>query len=202
MPLKRLKAATQPAHERLERSLALFETVRTLPEYRGYLRRFYQMLSALEPRLAAESARHGYGHYFPARSKMSWLREDLLALGDRVSDLEALPPPTRMPDLTHREAWLGTMYVVEGSSLGAQVISAHYEKQLGLSARHGMRFFQGYGAATGLRWQEFCADLRAELERSPATEAAITQAATAAFGAFEACLVPEAKRGAYGRGDG
>lgn len=188
MPLKRLKTATQPEHERLERSLALFETVRTLPEYRGYLRRFYRMLSALEPRLAAESVRHGYGHYFPARSKTGGLRQDLLTLGDRASDLEALPPPTHVPDVTNREAWLGTMYVVEGSSLGAQLISAHYEKLLGLSPQRGLRFFHGYGPDTGPRWREFCVDLQAGLERSPTAEAAITGAAKEAFMAFEECL--------------
>ncbi|MBV5276299.1 biliverdin-producing heme oxygenase, partial [bacterium] len=52
---------------------------------------------------------------------------------------------------------IGTLYAIEGSALGGQVILRHLSENMGLSGAAGARFFSGYGHDTQLRWQEFCA---------------------------------------------
>jgi heme oxygenase len=55
-------------------------------------------------------------------------------------------------------ALIGTLYVIEGATLGGQVISRHLYRHLGFSANAGARFFNGYGdeAATQQQWTLFC----------------------------------------------
>jgi heme oxygenase len=50
----------------------------------------------------------------------------------------------------------GVLYVIEGSTLGGQIIVRHLERNLGLTRESGARFFHGYGADTEAHWQEFC----------------------------------------------
>jgi heme oxygenase len=58
-----------------------------------------------------------------------------------------------------RAAFLGMMYVVEGSTLGGQFIATRTEQVLGLKPGQGDAFFRGYGTQTGERWREFRAVL-------------------------------------------
>lgn len=55
-------------------------------------------------------------------------------------------------------ALIGTLYAIEGATLGGQVISRHLQTTLGLTASTGARFFNGYGdtLSTQQHWQEFC----------------------------------------------
>ncbi len=67
------------------------------------------------------------------------------------------------------------MYVVEGSTLGGQVLSRHFADRLGVSPDRGGGFFHGYGEATGRMWMAFAglAASRPESETGPAIDAAI-----------------------------
>ena len=58
-------------------------------------------------------------------------------------------------------------YVLEGSTLGSQLLAAHFERLLAVRPHEGGTFFSGYGAATGSMWRAFRerADLR-ELARA------------------------------------
>ena len=50
---------------------------------------------------------------------------------------------------------LGCLYVLEGATLGGQIISRQLEERLAIDAGHGGRFFASYGAAVGEMWQAF-----------------------------------------------
>ena len=50
---------------------------------------------------------------------------------------------------------LGYLYVIEGSTLGAQVIIQHLHSQLPTLAG-GEQFFRGYGKKTKMMWDSFC----------------------------------------------
>jgi heme oxygenase (biliverdin-IX-beta and delta-forming) len=54
----------------------------------------------------------------------------------------------------HRDG-LGCLYLLEGSTLGSQIISRRLEEQLQLSERTGASFFNAYRGVTGARWMEF-----------------------------------------------
>jgi len=66
-----------------------------------------------------------------------------------------LPHCAALPALATEAEGLGCLYVVEGSTLGGQVITRQLLKSLGLTAENGVAFFNGYGAETGLRWKAF-----------------------------------------------
>jgi heme oxygenase len=49
----------------------------------------------------------------------------------------------------------GTLYAIEGATLGGQVIARHVEINRGFTSLTGARFFIGYGAETAQRWNDF-----------------------------------------------
>jgi len=49
---------------------------------------------------------------------------------------------------------LGYLYVMEGSTLGGQLISRHFRQTLGIELATGGAYFHGYGEQTGARWKE------------------------------------------------
>ena len=103
-----------------------------------------------------ELARHAstlreFGYDPAQRSKLAWFAEDLSALqpGSR-GERDA----TILFSLENPAAAFGAVYVMEGSTLGGQIIARHVGPTLGVSPDAGLRYFSGYGAATGERWRE------------------------------------------------
>ena len=87
-----------------------------------------------------------------------------------------------LPEMRDDASLLGAMYVLEGSTLGGQVIARHVERVLGLTAGQGNAYFRGHTEQTGQLWKEFCDALRTKLPDSEAD--AVIAAAKAMFGVF------------------
>jgi heme oxygenase len=93
-----------------------------------------------------------------------WLRESVsLRKRRHMLDLDlatfgALPTTERakLPPFDDVYSMLGAMYVMEGSTLGGQIISRHVEKCLGFEPGNGDAFFLGHGDQTSRMWKEFC----------------------------------------------
>lgn len=49
----------------------------------------------------------------------------------------------------------GSLYVMEGSTLGGKMIYKVVKELLGLDEQNGLSFFYGYGAETGNKWKIF-----------------------------------------------
>lgn len=77
---------------------------------------------------------------------------------------------------------LGMLYVLEGSTLGGQVLCRHLADRLQLQP-HQLRYLAGHGRATGARWRATCALLKAALS-TPALRAQAGAAASATFRLF------------------
>lgn len=74
-------------------------------------------------------------------------------------------------------AALGSLYVLEGSTLGGQVLTRHFRESLGL-ADSSLHFFHSHGPLVGKRWKEFCAALETfGAQNGPAQESVIAGAA-------------------------
>ena len=86
-------------------------------------------------------------------------------------------------------ALLGSLYVLEGATLGGQILSRHFVTQFNLSCRQGCSFFAGYGSETGRRWRAFCELLNSY--SSPDGDAVIVQSAIQTFRCFENWLREE-----------
>lgn len=175
-----LRDATRPLHDRVERAVDLTARARTRDGYRALLTAFYGLHAPIERQLAAlpwDEAGLDVG----ARRKGPLLRADLRALG---VDPAAVP---RCPDLPRTDtvaAGFGCLYVLEGSTLGGQVIARDVEASLGLDAGSGAAFFRSYGADVGRMWRAFTRALDAHVDTEARRREALA-AATATFETFE-----------------
>jgi heme oxygenase len=160
--LVRLKAETAHLHARIEEAVPLLRPELDREGYRSYLSRLLGYQRPLEARLARfAGAWADFGIDFAERSKAALLVDDLLALGATEARLAALPECRVLPaSASLAEAW-GCLYVIEGSTLGGQIILRALGPRLQLSPREGARFLAGYAERTGSCWKAFTLALAA-----------------------------------------
>jgi heme oxygenase len=132
-------------------------------------------LAAWEPAIAA-ALPPAWTSWLLARSRRAFLQQDLAALG--IARVEA---DVRLPRLQGAAAAWGSLYVVEGSALGGQVITRALA-EAGLHPQRGAAYFHGWGGDTGAMWREFRGTLEGELTTPPALD----HACAAACGTFDA----------------
>jgi heme oxygenase (biliverdin-IX-beta and delta-forming) len=178
MHLQNLRQATSSEHKGLEYELDLLRQSFTLAEYVALLRRFQLYLRHWEPLVLDRLVREIPGLMGP-RMKLEAIEKDMQDLAF-VEAAENIPPGLRpvLPELDTPAQAIGSMYVLEGSTLGGQILSRHFEKQLGVTRDRGCRYFSGYGQDTGMMWKSFCK----ALESRPARETAeMAEAAAETF---------------------
>lgn len=155
MILERIKAATAAKHNSIEKApmmLPLSEQTITRLHYGEILRSFYGYFSPIESRLNQLEGLPQHLPDFGERRKAHLLLADLQTLGmihNNVSMCTDLPPLNTISQA------FGTLYVLEGSTLGGQYISRVVKKNLNLSDGEGTSFFEGYRKETGTRWKLF-----------------------------------------------
>ena len=172
--LAHLRAATRPAHDALEGGLGLLDERLDLDVYRRVLERFHGFLRTWEPRVAALLRDEAL---LRPRRRGHLLQADLAALGASVDDVARLPL-CPVPLLRDAFEALGSLYVMEGSTLGGQVIMRNVTLRLGFDDRFGCSYFAGHGANTGAMWRSFLA----RLDEAPTAEAErIANGASATF---------------------
>ena len=164
--MARLKRETAPLHAELDAMVAPMLSERT--RYRvllAGLRDAYAVIERELARHAADLARVAYD--LAERTKLSWLDDDLCALSGLV-------PNTMRTSyaLSDPSAAFGAVYVVEGATLGGQVIARQVMPALGLAPERGCRFFTGYGAETGQCWRQTREAISAHLVSTDASDAA------------------------------
>ena len=102
---------------------------------------------------------------FQARRRRALLDADLKALGETADPAPSHPAPASLPEA------LGQLYVLEGSTLGGQVIR---KRVLGAGdTMRGLSFLDPYGAETGLRWKSFVGVLDRECRGPDQADAAV-----------------------------
>jgi len=149
MILQRLKAETRQQHEEVEAAVDVMNQMFNLEDYRRLITRFWSFYAAYEPNLPVESLRAA-GFDYQKREKLSSLEADAKVLG-----IDPIAYGLEPPDLSTVAKAFGSLYVIEGSTLGGQVISRHLEQHLGLNGLNGGRFYAGYGHETGPMWRAF-----------------------------------------------
>jgi heme oxygenase len=145
-----LKAATESAHERLDRLLALDTPGLALSQYVRYLRFMHAWHSAIEPRLESR-ALMVLGIDMRARAKLPWLEADLAHFGVPP----ALFPRLSLPPLETGVAQLGCAYVMEGATLGGAVLYRRVAPRFNLGPFTGASYLYGRGSETGAWWKRF-----------------------------------------------
>ncbi|WKN32328.1 biliverdin-producing heme oxygenase [Porifericola rhodea] len=171
MILNDLKEHTSLQHKQLESHPLLHQLTSddlTLTKYSTILRKFYGFFSPLEERIATHISKEQLAD-LEKRRKSSLLLLDLERLEQTL--------PTQicedLPEIKNTAQALGTLYVMEGSTLGGQMIARQLHKSLGLSPERGTAFFYGYGKDTGKQWKRFQAALTQFSEEEPQYQRAI-----------------------------
>jgi len=168
---QRLRDATAAAHRELDAQLSSFD----LTAFSGYRRFLQASAGALLP-LEAALVHAGVTKMFPdwhERARSEAIAADLDRLGGDAQSTVSVPPLTR-------SGVLGTMYVLEGSRLGAKfllkTVADASDPRIGQATA-----YLSHGAGKRL-WQSFLSKLQSE-EACDEDEA--IEAACAAFAAFE-----------------
>lgn len=100
-------------------------------------------------------------------------------------DFETLCVPKPLGKKMHKDtvsdfnAYIGYLYVLQGSTLGGQYLSKQIEKTMGLKQGKEQFYFYGYGKNTGHVWKEFLEYL--EKQESNINENDVLNSAFAAF---------------------
>ena len=191
--LKRLRAETSERHAGLEQSMTVMNPRLSRADYCALLEGFFGYYGPLEARLSASPAWAELSFDFTARRKVPRLEKDLMALGKTAEELTRSPRCAELPELDTIPQVLGCLYVMEGATLGGQVITRHLLAQHGITPETGGAFFAGYGAETGARWQAFGAMMTAAAERSGAADE-IVASANRTFETMGRWLFPRAVR--------
>jgi heme oxygenase len=187
--LQRLKRATRARHAALESRSILLDPQLSLPRYRDCLCRFMGYYAPLEMRLHGSQGWQGAGFTYGERYKTPQLAQDLLALGVLPVQLPQLAQCRALPELASTAQLFGCLYVLEGATLGGQIVSRHLQASLGLTPLSGSAFFGGYGEQTGSRWKAFGAHLSAFAVQSDCDDA-IVASAQATFDTLDRWLYP------------
>ncbi len=152
MILAKLKEATREQHEQLEATVNVMNQLFSLDDYTRLLIRFHRFYAAFEPKLPEEDLKSA-GFDYSGRRKALLLEADLSALNG--TSLAGVPNFGALPDVSTLPKAFGSLYVVEGSTLGGQVITRHLKQHLGLEVENGGMFFNSYGQDVGPMWRAF-----------------------------------------------
>lgn len=181
--LQQLRTATAARHLALEARLPLTHSRLDLDTYTRIIKAYYgfhlPLQQAMERFLAPQAID-------PARQKIQALIKDLHALGLSDTQIHALPRCSALPAIDTIAQLLGVMYVMEGATLGGQVLRRIIADRLGVDAESGGEFLDVYGRDTGRLWKAFLKQL-AEFD-TPLHNAEVVQSACLTFECFQTWL--------------
>jgi heme oxygenase len=180
--LAKLRAATRTEHDAIEASLGLLRASLTVHRYHKIVERFYGYYAPLEAALAHARAAVAPHLDLPDSGRTALLARDLEALDGRPA--ADLPRCSFLPALETRGAVIGCMYVLEGATLGGQLVTRHVMATLGLAPDRGCAFFFGDGDRTAARWKSFSRLLSEFSGAQPTSHVDAIVAAVATFRTF------------------
>ncbi len=179
-----LKSSTAEQHQTLENLMPFFREQFSLQDYTRTLAAFLGFFEPVEQALRESADWSDVGIDIHDRSRAPLLRNDLIALGLSASQIASLPRSTSMPPIHNLESALGCLYVLEGSTLGGQVIGRELARRFAIDASSGASFFLSHGSRVGEMWREFCAVVRNHIQQPDCQRLAV-DAARQTFSSLE-----------------
>jgi heme oxygenase (biliverdin-IX-beta and delta-forming) len=152
--IERLRESTGRLHQELEKELIpRIKGVSDPTAYTSLLQLFYGYYYPLEQHIAAHIGADFPGG-FEQRRKAAALLNDIAAItGSPAEQPECC---NDLPEIKDAAQALGAMYVLEGSTLGGQVICQMLLRNLKDPALpQALSFFNGYGTDTQAQWDGF-----------------------------------------------
>jgi heme oxygenase (biliverdin-IX-beta and delta-forming) len=182
-----LKAGTIEQHSSIERIMPFFKSDFSLEAYIRVLKAFLGFFEPVERELRSVATRDSFGFNIDRRQRSNLLRADLLALGVTPAAMALIPRCDHLPRLENVDDGLGCLYVLEGSTLGGQLIARELQTRFGIAEKTGAGFFHGYGSQTGVKWREFCTSVRIYAAGGK-SQSAIVQSARSTFELMESWM--------------
>jgi len=180
MVFARLKQETHDHHTRLENTVDILNRTRTVTDYQRVLETFYGFYKPIEDVLGAVE---GIGTVsFHERRKVTLLANDLRSFGLSDLDIDHLLVCADLPPLTTLAEAFGCLYVLEGATLGGQIISRQLRKLPPPPLPD--TFFMSYGPDVGSQWRALQAVVEQLAHDEPAHNAIIASA-QATFTSFD-----------------
>ncbi|MCU7650940.1 biliverdin-producing heme oxygenase [Pseudomonas piscis] len=184
--LQDLRAGTATLHVALEQRLPFFFEQLDAAWYQRLIQAYYGFYQPLEAALE-QSGLIPTGYEPQLRRKTPALNGDLLALGLSQAEIDHLPRCPDLPRLDSPGTCLGTLYVLEGATLGGQILRREMARRLALDAGNGGAFLDVYGALTGRRWKDFL-DYLGRMPSHTSARQQVVDAAQSTFACFERWL--------------
>jgi heme oxygenase len=184
--MARLRFETKPFHDRIERDLDLMRADITRRDYFHLLSRLHGYYAPWEA-IALPTLQSRMPGFYEVRLKTPKLVRDLKEGGLNEEQIGALPRCENLPALDSVTRVLGSLYVLEGATLGGQFIARHLEERLGFHDGIGYSFFRSYGADVGRMWRSFAERVN-EYSR-PDTDDEIVRSAMTTFQTMQEWLV-------------
>ena len=145
-----LKVTTAETHQATEKKMVgILKSLRNMTDYVNLLNRLHGFYAPVESLIC----RHLDSANFPDIGRRR--RSDYLLWDIGETGLVA-PQPRVCPELPRIDSYqraLGALYVLEGSTLGGQIIAGRISKEL--QTEKSLSFFGAYGAETRRMWQSF-----------------------------------------------
>jgi heme oxygenase len=176
-----LKSATRAQHESVETLVGFEAAIRDLLSYRRLLEKFYGFYAPTEQQLGRVAGLEKALPDFASRMKTHLLRDDLNDLG---GDASTLPLCHNLPVLTTVAEAIGCLYVLEGATLGGQILSRQAKNALAISPEYAGKFFSSYGSQVGSMWKRFSQSADAYCDLHPLERGAVVKSATDSFSAL------------------
>jgi heme oxygenase len=150
--MTRLRTETMAEHRAVEKAFNLKSAMENITGYKNLLLCLYGIQAPFEALLREMD----FPVSMEGRWKTDWLYQDLRHLKVSQAAIEkSCKTKPALPPMETPAQILGSMYVLEGSTLGGQFIFKALQRKLPVSAEKGARFFAGYGQNTHEQWAEF-----------------------------------------------
>ncbi len=186
--LVRLKEETNELHHKLQDNNS-FQGVGSPPisreQYINLLKKFLGFYSAVEEKFLEIQELTSTKFDFEKRKKTHLIEKDLEKLGILKAEIKTLPICNEIPELDTFGKALGCLYVLEGSTLGGQILSRNLTT-VGLGKDNGANFINCYGNEVGTMWKSFGEFL--VTNSSKGNEEEIIQSAKETFSALDKWL--------------
>lgn len=186
--LQQLRSKTAYSHQLIEQnsvSQSLMSQNVTMIQYAQYLQSMYGFVYGFE-KMVFPLLKHYQLLQIDDRRKSHLIQADLVLLNQTAAE------PYLNDNLfsTHYQtatAALGGMYVLEGSTLGGQIISRHLSKVLGDSVTEKTTYLKAYAGQTGSMWKNFL-QLLCEAGATTDNKDEIIESAINTFSLLNNCL--------------
>jgi len=182
-----LKSSTADLHRSVEQIMPFFRAQFSLRDYTQTLAAFLGFFGPVEQIVRNAADWSAIDFDINRHLRAHRLESDLLALGLSDSDISNLPRCTSLPNVGNRESALGCLYVLEGSTLGGQIIGRELARRFGIDRFTGASFFLSHGSRVGEMWKEFSLLVRSHINKPDSQQLAV-HAATETFSSLEAWM--------------